>query len=98
MPVAIEQHVEWIAAAIRDLRAKGLAMMEPAPAAVEAWARDVQDAGAKTLLPTVKHSWYLGANIPGKPQVFMPYAGGMHIYRQICAEIATDGYRGFVRS
>ena len=49
----------------------------------------------KTLLPMAKHSWYLGANIPGKPRVFMPYAGGMVRYREICAEVAANGYEGF---
>jgi hypothetical protein len=49
-----------------------------------------------TLLPKVKHSWYLGANVPGKPRVFMPYAGGMGHYRKLCAEIAAKGYEGFV--
>ena len=49
----------------------------------------------KTVLPLAKHSWYLGANIPGKPRVFMPYAGGMLRYRQICADVAARGYEGF---
>jgi cation diffusion facilitator CzcD-associated flavoprotein CzcO len=97
MPTAIEQHVEWIANCIADMRANGFTKIEPKSDAVAQWGEDVQAAANMTLLPTVKHSWYLGANIPGKPRVFMPYAGGMHRYRQICAEIAADGYRGFVR-
>ena len=54
--------------------------------------REMVDA---TLLPKVKHSWYLGANIPGKPRVFMPYAGGLNLYRKICNNIAEEGYMGF---
>ena len=49
-----------------------------------------------TLLPLATHSWYLGANIPGKPRMFMPYAGGMARYRAICDDVAARGYEGFV--
>ena len=59
--------------------------------------RSTRSANA-TVLPLAKHSWYLGANIPGKPRVFMPYAGGMLRYRQICADVAARGYEGFMLS
>jgi cation diffusion facilitator CzcD-associated flavoprotein CzcO len=98
MPVAIEQHVEWITDCIADMRSKGLKRIEPEAQSVTKWQADVQTAANATLLPTVKHSWYLGANVPGKPRVFMPYVGGMARYRQICADIAKNGYEGFVRS
>ncbi len=98
MPVAIEQHVEWITDCIAQLRAEGLSRIEPRPDAVAGWGADVQAAAHATLLPTVKHSWYLGANVPGKPQVFMPYVGGMARYRKICADVAANGYAGFVRA
>ena len=52
----------------------------------------------RRVLPQAKHSWYLGANIPGKPRVFMPYAGGMAHYRKICADVATKDYEGFTFS
>ena len=97
MPVAIEQHVEWITDCIAQLRAEGLSRIEAKPDAVARWGADVEAAANATLLPTVKHSWYLGANVPGKPQVFMPYVGGMARYRQICADVAANGYAGFVR-
>jgi cation diffusion facilitator CzcD-associated flavoprotein CzcO len=80
MPVAIEQHADFIADCIAHMRANGLATNEVANA---------------TLLPQAKHSWYLGANIPGKPRVFMPYAGGMARYRGICEHVAANGYQGF---
>ena len=38
----------------------------------------------------------MGANIPGKPRVFMPYIGGVPVYRRICDEVAAEGYEGFV--
>jgi hypothetical protein len=56
----------------------------------------VNAAANDTLLPLANSSWYLGANIPGKPRVFMPYAGGMAYYANICAEVAKENYKGFV--
>ena len=56
----------------------------------------VNTAAHATLLPLATHSWYLGANIPGKPRVFMPYAGGMARYRAICDDVAAKGYEDFV--
>ena len=55
----------------------------------------MQEAANATLLITAKSSWYLGANVPGKPRVFLPYAGGMARYREICADVAEKGYAGF---
>ncbi|WP_236037940.1 flavin-containing monooxygenase [Belnapia arida] len=97
MPVAIEQHVEWITDCIARLRADGLARIEPTEAAMDDWVTQVNDAAHATLLPQAHHSWYLGANVPGKPRVFMPYAGGMARYRAICDEVAAAGYPGFMR-
>jgi hypothetical protein len=55
----------------------------------------VNEAAHATLMPQAGHSWYLGANVPGKPRVFMPHAGGMARYRGICADVAAQGYPGF---
>jgi cation diffusion facilitator CzcD-associated flavoprotein CzcO len=98
MPIAIEQHVDWIADCIRDMRAKGLTRIEAQFEAAEQWVRQVNDAANATLLPMASSSWYLGANVPGKPRVFMPYAGGFARYTGICNAVAQDGYRGFLRS
>jgi cation diffusion facilitator CzcD-associated flavoprotein CzcO len=98
MPVAIEQHVEWITDCIAHLRARGLNRIEPKPEAVDQWVDQVNAAANATLLPLAAHSWFLGANVPGKPRVFMPYAGGMARYREICADVAASGYQGFVLS
>jgi cation diffusion facilitator CzcD-associated flavoprotein CzcO len=98
MPVAIEQHAEWIADCIANMRARGLERIEPKPEAVDKWIAHVNDAANATLLPQAKHSWYLGANVPGKPRVFMPYAGGMAHYRGICNDVAAKDYEGFVLS
>ncbi len=95
MPTAIEQHVEWIAECIADMRKSGAATIEPTREAVDEWVGEVNRAAAQTLLPGVDHSWYLGANVPGKPRVFMPYTGGMKHYRSICDDVARRGYAGF---
>ena len=98
MPVAIEQHVEWITDCIAHMRDQGRSRIEPAVSAMEEWMGQVHDAAHATLLPQAASSWYLGANVPGKPRVFMPYAGGMARYRGICQAVASDGYRGFALS
>lgn len=95
MPVAIEQHVDWITECIRHMRDDGLERIEPRPEAAESWVEHVNEAANATLLPMATSSWYLGANVPGKPRVFMPYAGGMARYAGICKDVARDGYRGF---
>ena len=95
LPVAIEQHVDWITDCIAYMRAHQLERIETSTAAMDGWVEKVNAAANATLLPLATHSWYLGANVPGKPRVFMPYAGGMAQYRKICDEVTADGYRGF---
>ena len=95
MPVCIEQHVEWITDCIAHMRAQGAARITTTEDAMARWGAEVQRAADVTLLPKVPHSWYLGANVPGKPRIFMPYAGGMAHYRRLCAEVAAHGYQGF---
>jgi cyclohexanone monooxygenase len=97
MIVSIEQHVEWIAGCLGYLRAHGQRRIEATEAAQEAWVAHVQEVAGGTLYP-LANSWYLGANIPGKPRVFMPYVGGVGRYRQTCDEVAAAGYRGFALS
>ncbi|PWC29044.1 flavin-containing monooxygenase [Teichococcus aestuarii] len=96
MPVAIEQHVDWITGCIDHMRQHGLQRIEPEPEAAERWVAHVNEAANATLLPLANSSWYLGANVPGKPRVFMPYAGGMANYARLCAEVAAKDYQGFV--
>lgn len=98
MPVAIEQHAEWIANCIDHMRENGLERIEARAEAADEWVDHVNAAANATLLPQAKHSWYLGANVPGKPRVFMPYAGGMARYREICADVVANDYKGFTLS
>lgn len=95
MLVSIEQHVEWISDCVEHLRKQGLATIEASPEAQEEWVEHVREVANTTLYPRAA-SWYMGANIPGKPRIFMPYIGGVGAYRNTCAEVAAQGYRGFV--
>ncbi|WP_160119978.1 flavin-containing monooxygenase [Rhodovarius lipocyclicus] len=97
MIVSIEQHVEWITDAMAYLRRQGLTRIEATEQAQEDWVRHANEVAHRTLYPQA-NSWYMGVNIPGKPQVFMPYIGGVGTYRQICEEVAAEGYRGFALS
>jgi cyclohexanone monooxygenase len=92
MPVAIEQHVEWISGLTGHMRQGGLDDVEPTREAEEEWVNHSQEVAHATLFPE-SATWYMGANIPGKPQVFLPYLGGP--YRQKCDEVAANGYEGF---
>ena len=89
---SIEQHVEWITDCVAHMREHGLTRIEADEAVQEAWVRHVAAVADKTLFPRAA-SWYMGANIPGKPRVFMPYIGAG--YRQKCADVAAAGYEGF---
>ncbi|MCC6917877.1 MAG: NAD(P)/FAD-dependent oxidoreductase [Alphaproteobacteria bacterium] len=90
---SIEQNVNWIAEAMAYLRQKGFTRMEAEVPAQEAWVTHVNETAAPTILMTC-NSWYLGANIPGKPRVFMPYLG-VAPYIAKCTEVVANGYEGF---
>jgi cyclohexanone monooxygenase len=95
MIVSIEQHVDWITDCIGYMRDRGHATMEANKDAEDNWVAHVNEVAHTTLYPQA-NSWYMGANIPGKPQIFMPYIGGVGAYRQICNDVAAKGYEGFV--
>jgi len=94
MIVSIEQHVDWIADCLAWMRASGFATMEATAEAEDKWVAHVNEVAHLTLYPQA-NSWYMGANIPGKPRIFMPYIGGVGVYRRICDDIAAKGYEGF---
>ncbi|WP_281282831.1 flavin-containing monooxygenase [Nonomuraea terrae] len=97
MIVSIEQHVDWIAGCVAWLRERDVAAIDADPLAEDAWTAHVNEVAQFTLYPQAD-SWYLGANVPGKPRVFMPYVGGVGAYRLKCEQVAADGYEGFVLS
>ena len=94
MLVSIEQHVDWTLDCIEHMRRNGLTRIEPDAAAEDGWVAHVNEVANQTLFPE-GGSWYLGANIPGKPRVFMPYAAGVGVYRQVCDRVAANDYEGF---
>jgi cyclohexanone monooxygenase len=94
MMVSIEQHVEWVTDTISHMREHGLERVEPQLHAEDNWVEHVNEVAHTTLFPHA-NSWYMGANIPAKPRLFMPYIGGVGAYRKICEKIVADGYLGF---
>ena len=94
MIVSIEQHVEWIAECIACLRDRGQVAIEATEEAEDAWVVEVNAAADRTLYP-MANSWYLGANIPGKQRIFMPYVGGVGAYREKCDKVVAADYEGF---
>ena len=92
--VSCEQHVDWIGRCLAHMRAHGFERIEALPEAQQAWADHVYELSRQTLMPGTD-SWYVGANVPGKPRQFMPYMGGVGAYRRKCDEVADAGYVGF---
>ena len=95
MPPAIEQHIEWISDFIEYMLEHSIEAAEAGLDAENAWVSHVNEIAEPTMF-MLANSWYLGANIPGKPRVFMPYAGGLGTYREKCNEVAHNGYEGFI--
>ncbi|BBK31354.1 cyclohexanone monooxygenase [Stella humosa] len=91
---SIEQHTDWVADCLAHLRDHGLSRIEARPDAGEEWVAHVNEVANSTLYP-LANSWYVGANIPGKPRIFMPYVAGVGVYRQKCDQVAAAGYEGF---
>ena len=97
MIVGIEQHVEWISRCLVDLRERGYTRIDAERQAEDRWVAHVNQAADKTLFP-LADSWFIGANVPGKPRVFMPYVAKIGVYRRECDAVAANGYEGFRRT
>ncbi len=95
MPRAIEQHIDWITALLHRAKTRSITLVEAELSAMQDWTNHVTAVANDTLLPRAGHSWYLGANVPGKPRVFMPYCKGLDVFRAHCEQVAADGYPGF---
>jgi cyclohexanone monooxygenase len=91
---AIEQHVDWMVDCMAHLRDLGAATLEPLPRYEDEWIEHVNEVSKVSLRSTCS-SWYVGANIPGRPRVFMPYIGGFPVYVQKCNEVMSNGFEGF---
>jgi cation diffusion facilitator CzcD-associated flavoprotein CzcO len=95
MVPAIEQHVEFVTNCLLYMRANGYRSVEVSPRAQEQWVEHVNRVARPIQVHESCHSWYLGANVPGKPRFYLPYAGGLTQYMAECDEIVGAGYRGF---
>jgi hypothetical protein len=89
-----ELHVDWIADAIGYVDAHGATALEASRSAAVDWTEECTHRAAEGLMLRA-NSWYLGANVAGKPRVFMPFVGGFGVYGQIIADVAEAGYKGF---
>ncbi|GAA4491320.1 NAD(P)/FAD-dependent oxidoreductase [Rhodococcus olei] len=94
MIVSIEQHVDLIGSIIDLLDQQGKCTIEPTLKAQDHWVDHVNDVASMSLFSQA-NSWYLGANVPGKPRVFMPYVGGVGNYRKICDDMLANDCDGF---
>jgi cyclohexanone monooxygenase len=97
MMISIEQHVDWIADAMVWARDRGTQALDPTVEAEETWTAHVDEVGQETLYPTA-NSWYMGSNVLGKPRVFLPYIGGVGVYREECDAVAAKEYEGFTKT
>ena len=97
MIVTIEQHVNWIMDCLVFMRDEALTTIEAEPQAEEGWVNQGNELANMTLMPKC-NSWYLGANVPGKPRIFMPYVGGIPLYFETCERVAANRYEGFAFS
>lgn len=95
MVTSIEQHVDWIANCIATMRRDQRATVEPTPKAEQDWFAHVNEIGGRTILARAGNSWYVGANVPGKPRVVMPYMGGAATYSEKLESVARENYAGF---
>ncbi len=94
MILSIEQHVNFIAGCLGHMQREGYTRIEATQDAEDGWVKYNNEVANATLYPRA-NSWYVGANIPGKPRIFMPYVGGVHTYNRLCNEIVAKGYEGF---
>jgi cation diffusion facilitator CzcD-associated flavoprotein CzcO/acetyl esterase/lipase len=94
MAVSIEQHADWVLECLDHLSVRGFDLIEPTEMAEAGWTQHVNDCADITLYRTA-NSWYMGANVPGKPRVFLPYCAGLDFYRASCDEVVARDYLGF---
>lgn len=96
MVTSAEQHVDWVADCLNKLEKEDIQTIEATSEALEEWTDQVNAIAAQTLMTgSGSNSWYMGANVDGKPKVFMVYLGGAATYAEICGQIADEGYSGF---
>ena len=95
--LSIEQQVDWLVELLDRARQDEVAVIEATPGAEREWVDHVNSRAQETLYPKAE-SYYVGAEVPGKPRVFMPYSGGVRAYRRTLEKVAAGGYEGFALS
>lgn len=93
--VSIEQHVDWVFDFLEHARAKRVVEIEASQAAEDAWTTHASEVAMKSLFARAE-TQYVGANIPGKPRVYLAYLGGVGVYRKTCDTIRENDYEGFI--
>tara|TARA_Y100000588_G_scaffold87471_1_gene93205 strand:- start:604 stop:2229 length:1626 start_codon:yes stop_codon:yes gene_type:complete len=97
MMTSIEQHVDWISGFVSHIEDRDKTTVEANKDDEDSWMDHVAEVADGTLRYSC-NSWYVGANIPGKKRIFLPYAGGLPQYSDICDKVADEGYSGFTIS
>ncbi|MBH67000.1 MAG: cyclohexanone monooxygenase [Rhodospirillaceae bacterium] len=92
---SIEQHVDWMADCIGHIKKIGARTIEPTEEYESDWVEHVTEVSKVSLRSTCS-SWYVGANIEGRPRVFMPYIGGFPVYVDRCNDVMSKGFEGFL--
>ena len=93
-PTCAEVQGDWVVDLLGHLASRGITRIEPTAGAEQAWRDQVQAIASMTLFPRAD-SWYMGANIPGKPREMLNWPGGLQLYLEACRTAAADGYAGF---
>ena len=97
MATCLQQQVDWITECIVYLRDRGFDTIEPTRETEDKWVRHHDETAEATLIPKTA-SWYMGANVEGKPRRLLSYIGGVNRYHALCDQVARDGYAGFALS
>jgi len=92
-----EMQIDWLLELIVRSGSEGVSQIDVRQDAAEKWTAHLQKLAGETIFVRA-NSWYVGANIEGKPRTFMLYVAGLGNYMQICREVAAGGYEGFVLS
>ena len=92
--VSIEEQIDWFAQLIRSMEERGATTFDIDPEAERNWVAHVNERACETLYMST-NSYYNGAEVAGKPRVFMPYSGGVRGYRRRLEACAKEGYAGF---
>lgn len=99
LPVPIQLGAQWLQRAIAWARENDVPFLEATPESETWWMEETERAGKATVMYSEgkkAKAWFLGDNLPGKPEEFQVYMGGGQVYQQFCRAAEADGYRSFL--